>query len=80
MRCRMQHSQEGPQIGLNPYGLPLEPSETGHLCPHELYNRMTTDAMMALFLNYLLTDRGAPRAACLLLSFLKEGFRVAGTP
>ncbi|BDA41234.1 probable ubiquitin carboxyl-terminal hydrolase FAF-X [Coccomyxa sp. Obi] len=56
---RMQHSHEGPQNGLNPYGFPMEPSETVHLCPHDLFNRMTTEAMMALFLTYLLTDREA---------------------
>lgn len=57
---RMQHSQEGPHNGSNPYGLPREPGEAVHLCMHDLYNRMTTEAMMALFLNYLLADRVRP--------------------
>ncbi len=56
----MQHPQEGQHTGLNPYGLPMEPSETVHLCNHDLYNRMTTEAMMALFLTYLLTDKVRP--------------------
>lgn len=57
MRHRMQHPQEVSQHGHNPYGLPMEPSATVQPVFPEVFNRMTTEAMMNFFLTYLLHDK-----------------------